>query len=66
MNNKKITDNDGFNVTKDILSEYDSINIIENKSIFTVYNLKRKVIKIASKRYYGKHIPVECSIKGRY
>ena len=53
MNNKKITDSDGFNTTKDILSEYDSINIIENKSIFTVYNLKRKVIKIASKRYYG-------------
>lgn len=52
-NNSKFTESDGFNVTKDILSEYDSINIIENKSIFTVYNLKRKVIKIASKRYYG-------------
>ncbi len=56
MNNKKITDSDGFNTTKDILSEYDSINIIENKSIFTVYNLKRKVIKIASKRYYGNSL----------
>lgn len=53
INNSKFTESDGFNVTKDILSEYDSINIIENKSIFTVYNLKRKVIKIASKRYYG-------------
>lgn len=55
-NNKKITDSDGFNVTKDILSEYDSINIIENKSIFTIYNLRRKVIKIASKRYYGSSL----------
>lgn len=53
INNKKITDSNGFNITKDILSEYDSINIIENKNIFTVYNLKRKVIKIATKRYYG-------------
>ena len=53
INNKKVTDSDGFNLTKDILSEYDSINIIENKTIFTVYNLKRKVIKIASKCYYG-------------
>ena len=52
-NNKKITDSDGFNITKDALSEYDSINIIENKNIFTVYNLRRKVIKISSKRYYG-------------
>lgn len=54
--NNKFTESDGFNVTKDILSEYDSINIIENKSIFTVYNLKRKVIKIASKRYYGNSL----------
>lgn len=53
INNKKVTDSNGFNITKDILSEYDSINIIENKSIFTIYNLKRKVIKIASKCYYG-------------
>ena len=57
LNNKKIIDsNDGFNVTKDILREYDSINIVENKSIFTVYNIKRKVIKIASKCYYGNSV----------
>ncbi len=52
--NKKITDSDGFNITKDILHEYDSINIIETKSLFTVYNIKRKVIKISSFCYYGK------------
>lgn len=56
INNKRITNVDGFNITKDILNEYDSINIIENKSFFTVYNLKRKVIKIASKCYYGKSV----------
>ena len=54
--NKKITDSDGFNVTKDILNEFDSINIIENKSLFTIYNIKRKVIKIASKCYYGNSV----------
>ena len=53
INSKKVTNSDGFNITKDVLSEYDSINIIENRNIFTVYNLKRKVINIASKRYYG-------------
>ena len=45
---------DGFNVTKDALASYDCINIIENKSLFTTYNLKRKIIKIATKHYYGK------------
>lgn len=54
--NKKITNSDGFNVTKDILNEYNSINIIENKSIITVYNIRRKVIKIASKCYYGNKV----------
>lgn len=53
---KKLTDTDGFNITKDILNDYDSINIIENNSYFTIYNVKRKVIKIASKCYYGKSI----------
>ena len=56
FSNKKISKGDGFNVTKDILNEYDSINIIENKSYFTIYNIKRKVIKIASKCYYGNSV----------
>ncbi len=53
---KKFSDSDGFNVTKDILSKYNQITIIENKKIFTTYNLKRKVIKIASKCYYGNSL----------
>lgn len=54
--NKSITNSNGFNIIKDILHEYDSINIIENKSIFTIYNIKRGVIKIASKCYYGSSV----------
>jgi len=53
---KIVSDSDGFDITKDIISEYNSINIIENSGYFTVYNLKRKVIKLATKSYYGKDI----------
>lgn len=61
MNRKrKITDGSAFDVTKDILSDYDHINIIENKSIFTVYNIKRRVIKLASKCYYGNSLSDVC------
>lgn len=54
--NKKISDNDGFDVTKDIISEYNTINIIESSGYFTIYNIKRRVIKLASKCYYGKDL----------
>lgn len=56
LNSKKKFINDGFSITKDILDEFDAINIIENTGMFTVYNIQRKVIKIASRRYYGKSI----------
>ena len=56
INRKIKTNNDGFNTTKDILNEYDSINIIETKSIITTYNIKRKVIKLSSKCYYGNSV----------
>lgn len=51
---------DGFDITKDIVSEYDSINVIESKSYFTVYNIKRKVIKLDTKCYYGKDLSSIC------
>lgn len=54
--NKPITQNDGFNTIKDILHEYDSINIIENKGYFTIYNIKRRVVRLASKNYYGNSL----------
>jgi len=56
FNNKKITDSNGFDVTKDIISEYNSINVIESKNYFSIYNIKRKVIKLSTKCYYGNGI----------
>ena len=53
---KKVTNVNGFDITKDIISEYDSINVIEANSYFTIYNLKRRVIKLSSKSYYGNCI----------
>lgn len=53
---KNISNSSGFDVTKDIISEYDSINVIESKNYFTVYNIKRKVIKLATDSYYGKDL----------
>ena len=56
LGNKRVTDSDGFNITKDILSEYDTINIIESKSYFTIYNIQRKIIKLSTNCYYGNNI----------
>lgn len=56
LGDKKVTDSDGFNITKDIISKYNTINIIESKNYFTMYNIKRKVIKLSSKCYYGNDI----------
>ena len=57
INNKKnISDCTGFDISKDMISEYNSINIIENKGYFTVYNIRRKVIKLATNCYYGTSI----------
>ena len=54
--NKKISNDNGFDITKDMISEYDSINIIENKGKFTFYNIKRQVIKLSTKCYYGSDL----------
>lgn len=53
---KSVSKSEGFDITKDIISEYNSINIIETKGYFTVYNIKRKVIKLATNCYYGKDL----------
>ncbi len=50
---KAITESDGFNITKNIINEYNRINIILNNGSITLYNLKRNVIKIAKTCYYG-------------
>lgn len=54
--NKIVTKSNGFDITKDIISEYNSINVIESKSYFTTYNIKRGVIKLATKCYYGSDL----------
>lgn len=51
--NKKISEENGFDITKDIISQYDSINVIENTGNMTYYNLQREVIKLSHKCYYG-------------
>lgn len=53
---KKISDDTGFNITKDIISEYNTINIIENTGIISYYNLKRKIIKLSKNSYYGNNL----------
>lgn len=58
--NKIVSKVDGFDVTKDIVSEYNSINVIESKSYFTIYNIKRMVIKLDTKCYYGKDLSSIC------
>ena len=59
-NKKKISEDDGFNITKDIIQEYDMINIIENTGIVSYYNLRRGVIKLSSKCYYGNDLGYIC------
>lgn len=54
--NVKVTNSNGFDVTKDIISEYNSINVIESKNYFSVYNIKRKVIKLSNMCYYGNKL----------
>lgn len=55
-NRKIVSKSNGFDITKDIISEYNAINIIESKGYLTVYNIKRKVIKLATRCYYGSDI----------
>ena len=51
-----VSESNGFDISKDIISKYNSINIIESTGYFTFYNIKSKVIKLSSKCYYGKDL----------
>lgn len=53
---KIVSKSGAFDVTKDVISKYGSINVIERKGYITVYNIKRKVIKLATKCYYGNDL----------
>lgn len=54
--NKIVSKDECYGEVKEIVSEYDIINMIETKGYFTVYNIKRMVIKLSSKCYYGKDL----------
>lgn len=54
--NKKISDSNGFDIAKDMISEYDKINIIEGYKIISLYNIRRKVIKLSTRDYYGSDV----------
>jgi len=50
--NKKSKDLTGFDLAKEITSNYDEINIVESKeTYFSAYNGKRKVIRLTPKHY---------------
>lgn len=50
--NKRIANITGFDLAKEIASNYEEINIVESKEIaISKYNLKRNIIKLTSKNY---------------
>lgn len=53
---EKISRNNGFDICKEMISEYNNINVILNKGYFSIYNIKRKIIKLSGFCYYGKTI----------
>ena len=55
-NKDNVSRDTGFNVTKDIICEYNNINVIESKGYLSFYNIKRKVIKLSNYCYYGKSL----------
>lgn len=56
LNNKIVAESNGFDITKEMISEYNMINVIESKNYFSFYNIKRRIIKLSSKIYYGNDI----------
>lgn len=55
-NRNKISEESSFNIIKDLIHNYNSINVILNEDIFTIYNIKRRVIKLSNKCYYGRSL----------
>lgn len=47
----------GFDIAKEITSNYNEINIVESKEInISKYNLKRKIIRLTNKNYEGNNL----------
>lgn len=52
-----ITNINGFDLAKELTSNYDEINIVESKEInISKYNLKRRIIKLTNKNYNSNSI----------
>lgn len=52
-----ITNINGFDLAKELTSNYDEINIVESKEInISKYNLKRRIIKLTNKDYNSNNI----------
>lgn len=55
--NIKIDNLTGFDLAKELTSNYDEINIVESRDInISKYNLKRKVIRLTTKDYNSNNI----------
>ena len=55
--NIKINDLSGFDLAKELTSNYDEINIVESNSInISKYNLKRRIIRFTNKDYNSNDI----------
>ena len=51
--NNKIDNYNGFDIVKEITSNYDEINIVSCNGLFSFYDVKRNVIRLNNKNYDG-------------
>ena len=51
--NNKIDNYNGFDIAKEITSNYDEINIVSCNGLFSFYDVKRNVIRLNNKNYEG-------------
>ena len=51
--NNKIDNYNGFDIAKEITSNYDEINIVSCNGLFSFYDVKRNVIRLNNKNYDG-------------
>ena len=51
--NNKIDNYNGFDIAKEITSNYDEINIVSCNGLFSFYDVKRNVIRLNDKNYDG-------------
>ena len=51
--NNKIDNYNGFDIAKEITSNYDEINIVSCNDMFSMYDLNRNVIRLNNKNYDG-------------